>query len=480
MNTHGLQVTRKAIPIAGLFVLFWAFALGVARSNGVVPTNTWVDLYSTASTLDGQPLPVGAYVAVYDPQGVQCGQFTVHSAGWYGIMPCYGDDPMTGQDEGARPGDLLRFTVNGIDATAEPVTLNRTPVPPNTSVTWTQNGDLWQVDLHASTAATATPTPTGTATATPSPTPVDDWRFWGYVYRGQPGDTSSPLSGATVRLYGSQSADDVGRFLRSDVTGANGWFGIYQWRDAYSYFHLFEEDPPGYVSTGATAEDGGVVVHANHIRFRAPPPGYYTRNAFFDDLPTPTPMATDTPTATPSPTCTVTPTCTATHTPTATRTPTSTPAPSPTPTAMPTTTPTDTPRATPTPTEAVTPTKTPVSTPVLSTIAGHVWEDEDRDGQRGSGERGIPGQKVTLDPGFIQVLTMGERGTVTDAHGYYQFRDVAPGVHVLKAQCPAGYWPTTSTRVKVLVDLHQTVEVSFGFYRPPVMLYLPLVQWGKE
>ena len=118
---------------------------------------------------------------------------------------------------------------------------------------------------------------------------------------------------------------------------------------------------------------------------------------------------------------------------------------------------------------------TPTEAPTLSTIEGYVWEDQDRNGQRDEGERGIPGAKLTLDPGSVQALGLSEARAVTDAHGYYRFEDVVPGVHVIRVQDPAGHWPTTSTEVEVLTALHQTVPVSFGFYRPPAVMYLPLM-----
>lgn len=138
-----------------MFVLFWGLAVGVARSNSVTPTNIWVNLYSTNSTLAGQPLPVGAYVAVFDPQGTQCGEFTVHAAGWYGLVACYGDDGMTPQDEGAASGDPLLFKINGQTATTEAIARNGVPVAPGTPVAWTQHGDRWEVNLNVSTAAVA-------------------------------------------------------------------------------------------------------------------------------------------------------------------------------------------------------------------------------------------------------------------------------------------------------------------------------------
>ena len=212
-----------------------------------------------------------------------------------------------------------------------------------------------------------TPTVTPTSTATPRPAPSGTWRFWGYVYQGQPGDTSLPMDEAIVRLYGGQSATDVGVLLRTKETNPGGWFGLYYEGDSYPYFHVVEQDPYGYVSTGAMAEDGGLVVDANHIRFDRVWPDYYVENAFFNDVPTATPTATPTDTSTLTPTVTETPTATATPTETSTETPTSTATPTPTATVTPTETPTAT--ASPTPTETATATPTPTDTPTPTPTA---------------------------------------------------------------------------------------------------------------
>ncbi len=165
----------------GILLVLASFLVGIAcpralRGGNVTPTNTWVDLYSTASTYLGGPVPVGAYIAVYDPQGVQCGEFTVTYTGMYGVMPCYGDDPLTPQDEGAVLGDVLHFTINGQAAQTEAISVNGAPVVPNTVVIWSPVQSLWQVNLHVVTeGSTATPTPTATETpassVTPTPTP---------------------------------------------------------------------------------------------------------------------------------------------------------------------------------------------------------------------------------------------------------------------------------------------------------------------
>lgn len=144
------QVFNRMVAALGLAVALGMIFLGVVSSNGVVPTNTWIDLYSTSSTYLGQPVPQGAAVAVYDPQGVQCGEFVVTHTGWYGIMPCYGDDPGTlTVDEGAVLSDVLRFTINGAPARTEVVSIDALDVPSTTLVVWWPVQNLWQVHLHA-------------------------------------------------------------------------------------------------------------------------------------------------------------------------------------------------------------------------------------------------------------------------------------------------------------------------------------------
>ena len=126
--------------------------------------------------------------------------------------------------------------------------------------------------------------------------------------------------------------------------------------------------------------------------------------ATFTASPTRTPTRTPTPTqvtaSTPTPTSTVTRTATLTQTLTRTATPTRTATctPTVTPTSSRTPTATRTPTITPTPTRTSTPGHVPTPTPFLSTIAGYVWEDQNRNGGRDAGEPGLAGVKVALDP----------------------------------------------------------------------------------
>jgi len=129
----------------------------------VTPTNEWVNFYGTNSTLNSSLLPVGAVVTAYDPDSVQCGEFVVTTAGQYGVMAVYGDDDLTPEDEGAEPGDVITFFVNGIQAAA------MGPDAPE----WTSSGALRHVELEAPpSGATSTPTPTGTVSGTATPTPT--------------------------------------------------------------------------------------------------------------------------------------------------------------------------------------------------------------------------------------------------------------------------------------------------------------------
>ncbi|MFH1484297.1 MAG: hypothetical protein ABIG98_08660 [Chloroflexota bacterium] len=106
----------------------------------LVPTTMWINLYSPASLLDGNPVPAGAVITAYDPGGVLCGEFTVVRPGQYGLMPVYADDPTTTWDEGAAPGETITLRVNGFLAQTNAA-----------EIRWTSLGDLLRVDLVAST-----------------------------------------------------------------------------------------------------------------------------------------------------------------------------------------------------------------------------------------------------------------------------------------------------------------------------------------
>ncbi len=126
-----------------LFTLMFIISLVAPVGNLLwaqpVPTNEWVNFFSTNTTYDGSPVPVGAVVDAYDPDGVWCGTFTVHTSGQYGFLLVYRDDSTTPDiDEGASPRDTITFYVNGHLAL---------PLGPGSPV-WTANGDIIELNLE--------------------------------------------------------------------------------------------------------------------------------------------------------------------------------------------------------------------------------------------------------------------------------------------------------------------------------------------
>ncbi len=76
--------------------------------------------FDSSTTFDGQPVSVGSIIEAFDSNGVSIGKDTVLAAGKYGFLSTYGDDPETpGLDEGADPGELISFTINGRAATVD-------------------------------------------------------------------------------------------------------------------------------------------------------------------------------------------------------------------------------------------------------------------------------------------------------------------------------------------------------------------------
>ena len=141
MKTRLLSTVARMIGLISLLLLALALPYGPTWADGVTPTNQWVNFHSANTTFLGEPVPVGAVIAAFDPDGVQCGEFTVATEGKYGLMPCYGDDETTPDvDEGAEPGDVITFTINGLPAVA---------LGPDDPI-WTSHGDRREVDLEVS------------------------------------------------------------------------------------------------------------------------------------------------------------------------------------------------------------------------------------------------------------------------------------------------------------------------------------------
>lgn len=149
MTVH--RCRRVAFRIASLMAiaLLLVLACPTAPIHGH-PAADFMSFYSSNSVYLGQPVPVAAVVTAHDPQGVQCGMYTVKTEGAYGLLRCYRDDPTTPVDEGPLRGEPISFRINGLRATAVPISKGfGTPVPPSTPIVWTQPNDIWEVDLRA-------------------------------------------------------------------------------------------------------------------------------------------------------------------------------------------------------------------------------------------------------------------------------------------------------------------------------------------
>jgi|GEM_PF-3255078 len=238
------------------------------------------------------------------------------------------------------------------------------------------------------------------------------YRFTGYVYEGQVGDTSTALPNAVVDLYCSNNAGSLGTHVESTTSSRLGFFALVA-AGVCEYYNIVETDPAGYTSAGAESVDGVPVSH-NWIQYTYPLDGKeLDGNRFWDQPPpTDTPTPTNTPTATPTNTPTSTPTNTPTSTPTNTPTSTPTNTPTSTPTNTPTSTPTNTPTSTPTNTPTFTP--TPTSSPEGGTVRGRVHLE-----------------RRTSDAGAA--VSVGALATTTDENGRFTLSGVPAGTHTIIA-----------------------------------------------
>lgn len=112
-------------------------AAGEPGQTLMLPTYGWVNAVSTDSRVGGEPIPVRSVVTAYDPGGSLIGRTVVVGEGSFGPMALYMDDPATLVDEGAVPGDPIRFQINGEDARSIG------PIEP----VWAFNGAMLRVDL---------------------------------------------------------------------------------------------------------------------------------------------------------------------------------------------------------------------------------------------------------------------------------------------------------------------------------------------
>jgi hypothetical protein len=138
-----------AILVVTFSITFGAQTVDPAHFVGGTLSSEWVDFYGTTFAVLGAPAEVGDELGVFDPDGVLCGAFVVHTEGVYGFLHVYGDDSTTpAVDEGAIAGDALTFVAwDASDGREIPcaATVITGSEPPQ----WTADGDIWNVNLSA-------------------------------------------------------------------------------------------------------------------------------------------------------------------------------------------------------------------------------------------------------------------------------------------------------------------------------------------
>jgi len=110
----------------------------------------------------------------------------------------------------------------------------------------------------------------------------------------------------------------------------------------------------------------------------------------------------------------------------------------------------------------------------LGTLLGDVYRDENGNGVRDRGERGIEGAQVVMDDGLM---------AVTDAEGRYHLAAIRPGDRAIKLARhtlpPGASFTTDETRV-VLVTPGSLVKVDFGVKVPALEAPLPRPRVGPS
>ena len=136
--------------VAGLLMGAWVTAGATWAQAEVTPTMESIFVFDSqgGTTFMGAPVPVGAVIDAYDPEGIHCGNITVGSmgdtAGYFALMSVYRDDPGD-PDEGAVYGDEIAFTINGHPA----------EVVRGGPVIWTGNGVMYDISLSVPDLVTA-------------------------------------------------------------------------------------------------------------------------------------------------------------------------------------------------------------------------------------------------------------------------------------------------------------------------------------
>ena len=94
-------------------------------------------------------------------------------------------------------------------------------------------------------------------------------------------------------------------------------------------------------------------------------------------------------------------------------------------------------------------------------IEGRIWNDVDRDGQQDDNEIGLSEIKVFLDTNSNKIFDVGERFELTNSQGFYSFKNVEIGTHVVGIADDFGWqytFPSMTASTAVATSLSNSVE----------------------
>jgi len=97
--------------------------ISLLATPAFTPTDQWVDLFCDSSYVHGNLIQPNDVIEAFDPDGVLCGRFVVHTEGAFGFMHVYRDDQgSTTIDEGCETSDIITLKVNSeIAVTDQPL-----------------------------------------------------------------------------------------------------------------------------------------------------------------------------------------------------------------------------------------------------------------------------------------------------------------------------------------------------------------------
>jgi hypothetical protein len=144
---------------SGLYTAVRSTMKACPPAAGITATPEWIDLYGEGITLDGQLIPAGATLSVYDASGHLCGQAIVQRDGKIDFTPVYRDDMGTSAVEGSDYGDKLTLAVNGM--------------PIEQTFTFTKLGDRIKLDALTSLGKVSETIPRSFALAQNFPNPFN-------------------------------------------------------------------------------------------------------------------------------------------------------------------------------------------------------------------------------------------------------------------------------------------------------------------